>query len=179
MNNLQNAINKAILLENKKYVLEIFMSSKKNQRYMQIAKLYNEAGEIAKSTDKENAINFFKRVLYYNSKIYGQNYKIDETNILLNIAELYIKIDYTKSIKYYGKLANYYLSIGDKNKYNEIVKDMNLINKTTTKNVGYRCKYKSSSCSCWTSWDAVYTCRKCKRIKKHDKKLNKIINGLY
>ena len=175
---LQNIINKAILLENKKYMLELFMCSKKKYRYMKIAKLYNEAGQIAKSTDKENAINFFKRVLYYNLKIYGHNHSIDETNILLNIAELYIKINYTKSIEYYGKIANYYLSNGNKVKYDEIVKDMNSIHVSTITDVGYRCNYKSTSCSCWTSWDQAYTCHKCKKIKKYDIQLNKKINKI-
>jgi alpha-soluble NSF attachment protein len=127
--NAQTYIDEAKKLENSKSVFEFLMKDITSSRYEKIAELYNKAGNIYKISDKEKAIKCFKRVLHYNRQL-SEHYTYSEHNIkdiLLNIAELYSKIDYTKSVEYYEQIINYYTEKGDVNniiKYYEIVGDL-------------------------------------------------------
>lgn len=83
-----------------------------SNRYEKIVELYNKAENIYKISDEETAIECFIQVLHYNSQL-SSGYEFNKKDILLNIAELYSKIDYTKSVKYYGQIINYYTEKGD------------------------------------------------------------------
>ena len=134
MINPQNYIEEAKKLENSKSVYEYLMKDITFTRYEKIAELYNKAGNIYKINDEERAIKCFKKALYYYSQFTNINYELDKKNILLNIAELYSKIDHIKSIEHYEQIINYYTEKGDIYniiKYYEIIADLYLKNNCT------------------------------------------------
>lgn len=127
MTNPQIYIDEAKKLENSKSVFEYLMKDITSSRYEKIVELYNKAGNIYKISDKEKAIKCFKRVLHYNSQLTDTCYELNKKDILLNIAELYSKVDYTKAVEYYEQIINYYTEKGDVyniTKYYEIIGDL-------------------------------------------------------
>ena len=125
--NAQIYFNEAKKLENSKSVFEYLIRDITSNRYEKISELYNKAGNIYKISDKEKAIKCFKRVLHYNSQLTDAYNQLNKKDILLNIAELYSKIDYSKSVEYYEQIINYYTEKGDVYyiiKYYEIIGDL-------------------------------------------------------
>jgi tetratricopeptide (TPR) repeat protein len=114
MSNPEQYIEEAKKLENSKSVFEFLMKDMTNERYEKISELYEKAGNIYKLSDKNKAIKCFVKAHNYlleTSHIYSMDYQIKK--FIIEIAELYLKIDYTKSIEYYEKLINYYTEKGD------------------------------------------------------------------
>lgn len=131
MINPQIYINEAKKLENSKSVFEYLMKDITSSRYEKIAELYCKAGNIYKISDKEKAIKCFKCALHYNSQLYNIHtdtyYELNKKDILLNIAQLYSKFNYSKAIEYYEQIINYYTEKGDIFniiKYYEIIGDL-------------------------------------------------------
>ena len=120
-------IDQAKKLEKSKSVFEYLIGDITSNRYEKIAELYNKAGNIYKISDKEKAIGCFKKVLDYKSQLSNTYFDFNKKDILLNIAELYLTMDYVKSIEYYEQVINYYSEKGDITyiiKYYEIIGDI-------------------------------------------------------
>ena len=115
MSNPENYIVEAKRLEKSKSIFEYIWKETSNERYEKISELYEKAGNIYKISDKSKAIKCLSKSYNYLILVldsFGSNeYKIKK--ILSDIAELYVKIDYTKSIEYYGKIINHYTEKGD------------------------------------------------------------------
>ena len=112
-NQLEYIINEAERLEKNSNFLEYIFTQLKLNRYEQIAELYEKAGRICKICDKLLAVKYFTKAsnYYQLANVFDLNYKQKE--ILTELANLYLKIDYRKSIKYYNKLVDHYYSHGD------------------------------------------------------------------
>lgn len=169
MSNPEFYIEEAKKLENSKSIFEYLMKDITSSRYEKIAELYSKAGNIYKISNKEQAIKCFKKVLHYNRQLSESsfNYNYDTRNILLNIAELYTKIDYLKSVEYYEQIINYYTEKGEIYnivKYYEIIGDLywdnNLIGETK------QIYYKTLNLINSNSPDKYYSTKKrlCERI---------------
>lgn len=116
MLNPENIINEAKQLEKSKKILEYFMNELTTERYKKISELYEKAGNIYKiNDDKIKALKCFMKS--YNYLILLSDscsfYDYDIKKILIEIAELYSIIDYSKSIEYYEKIINIYVEKGD------------------------------------------------------------------
>lgn len=106
-------IQEAVKLENSKSVFEYMIKDLTLQRYEKISELYEKAGNIYKLEDRMLAIDYMvKSYNYLIQTDYSFNsYKVRK--LAGEIAELYIPIDYIKSIEYLEKVLNYYTIQGD------------------------------------------------------------------
>lgn len=114
MNNINNYmyfVNEAIKLENSKSVFEYLVNDMTLQRYEKIAELYEKAGNILQISNKELSIEYYIKSYNYMIKIGSDDYKLNQ--ILLKLANLYLKINYNKSIEYMTKILNLYIIRGD------------------------------------------------------------------
>jgi tetratricopeptide (TPR) repeat protein len=132
--NPQIFIDQAKKLENSSSIFEYLIKDISTDRYEKISELYYKAGNIYKISDKEKAIECFEKTLHYNSLSTGISNELNKKYVLPNIAELYSKINYTKSIECYEQIINYYLEKGDIYniiKYYEIIGDLYWVNNST------------------------------------------------
>lgn len=114
MSDPEKYIEEANKLENSSSVFEFLMKNMTYDRYEKISKLYEKAGNIYKLSDKSKAIKCFQKAYNYLiqiNHIYSHDYELKK--FITDIAELYSKINYTKSIEYYEKLINIYSEKGD------------------------------------------------------------------
>lgn len=110
---LEYIIGEAQRLEKSNSFFEYIFTQLKFNRFEQIAELYEKAGNICKINDKLLSIEYFTKALNYyrNANIFDLEYKQKE--IFAELGNLYLKIDYKKSIKQYNKIVDWYYSRGD------------------------------------------------------------------
>ena len=124
----QKYIDQAKKLENSKSLFEFIFRDLTSDRYEKIANFYEKAGNIYKITNKEKAIDCFKLANNYLLDIESNEYYENEIKKnLLNIAELYLQIDFIKSVEIYEKIINHFTLKGDISniiKYYEIIANL-------------------------------------------------------
>jgi tetratricopeptide (TPR) repeat protein len=104
-------IQQAVKLENSKSIFEFISNDITFQRYEKISELYEKAGNICKLSNKELAIKYFNKAYNYLVNLNSDDYKL---KILLSeLSELYLKINYMKSIECLEKILNWYTIKGD------------------------------------------------------------------
>ena len=104
-------IEQAVKLENSKSVFEYLSNDIRIQRYEKISELYEKAGNICKISNKELAIEYFIKAYNYLVNLDSDDYKLKR--LLSELSELYLKINYVKSIECLEKILNWYTIKGD------------------------------------------------------------------
>lgn len=104
-------IEQAVKLENSKSIFEYLANEITVQRYEKISELYEKAGNICKISNKELAIKYYIKAYNYLLKLNSDDYKLKI--LLTELSELYLKIDYIKSIECLDKIINWNTIKGD------------------------------------------------------------------
>ena len=103
----QKYVNMAQKLENTKNFFEYFFTNRKNIRYEKIYKLYENAASLYKLLNNTQLTIKYYDLAYKYLIMSIENNNYNEYNVhcikilLNNMAEMYEKVDYIKSITYY------------------------------------------------------------------------------